>query len=125
MHPYKNQPAKKFWRSAITERSYFDLSEIALPIPVSLSDKFATAGSCFAQHIGRQLAERGANFLDLEPAPDFIPSEERTRFGFGLYSARYGNVYTARQLLELTREAIGEWISPEPIWTKQDRFYDS
>jgi hypothetical protein len=125
MHPYRNQPARKFWRSAISDRSYFDLGEVARPIPVSLSEKVATAGSCFAQHIGRQLAERGANYLDYEPAPEFIAEADRRRFGFGLYSARYGNIYTARQLLELTREAIGEWISPEPVWTKDGRYFDA
>ena len=104
---------------------YFDLEDICCPLPFSLEDRFATAGSCFAQHIGRNLAARGAVWLDREPAPDFLREEDRARFGYGLFSARYGNIYTARQLLELAREALGEWTPRERVWVKDGRLYDA
>jgi hypothetical protein len=124
-HPYRNSPPKALWRSAVAGRSYFDLEDICAPLPLSLADRFATAGSCFAQHIGRNLAARGAAWLDREPAPDFLPPEDRARFGYGLFSARYGNIYTARQLLQLAREALGERIPRERVWRKDERHYDA
>lgn len=39
-----------------------------------------------------------------------------SRYGYGLYSARYGNIYTAKQLLQLAREAFGECTPALPIW---------
>ena len=68
----------------------------------------ATAGSCFAQHIGRALRGRGLGYLDLEPPPAFLTEDEANRLGYGLYSCRYGNIYTVRQLLQLFQEAHGE-----------------
>lgn len=124
-NPYLGRPDKAFWRKAVAGRSYFDLEEVATPLPLALGDRFATAGSCFAQHIGRNLAARGAVCLDAEPAPDFLPEKDRQRFGYGIYSARYGNIYTARQLLQLTREALGEWAPLDPVWTRDGRFYDA
>ena len=123
-NPYKNRPEKSFWRRAVSDRSYFDLEGVSNPLPLSISDKFATAGSCFAQHIGRNLVARGAICLDMEPAPTFLPEADWHRFGYGIYSARYGNIYTARQLLQLTREALEGWTPVEPVWVKDGRFYD-
>jgi len=40
------------------------------------------------------------------------------------YSARYGNIYTARQLIELAEEAWDIRASLEFSWEKDGRFYD-
>jgi hypothetical protein len=43
---------------------------------------------------------------------------------YGVFSARYGNVYTARQLLQLFRRAYGE-LTPRPVaWQRGARFVD-
>ena len=123
--PYQNRPEKSFWRKAISDRGYFDLEEVSNPLPFSLADRFATAGSCFAQHIGRNLAARGAAWLEVEPAPAFLPEADRQRFGYGVYSARYGNIYTPRQLLQLAREALGDWTPRERVWSRDGRHYDA
>ena len=46
-------------------------------------------------------------------------------FGFGLYSARYGNVYTIRQMLQLVQECQGERCPAEAVWEKDGQFYDA
>jgi hypothetical protein len=126
MNPYSNRPAKSFWRSAIAEVHYSDITDLWTPFPLSHSDKIATAGSCFAQHIGKNLLNRGANYLDKEPAPAFFPDASvARRFGYGVYSCRYGNVYTTRQLLQLFEEAHGSRIPLERVWKKGGRFYDA
>jgi hypothetical protein len=42
-----------------------------------------------------------------------------------MYSARYGNIYTVRQLLQLTQEVAGEWTPQNYIWEKNGKFYDA
>ncbi len=51
--------------------------------------------------------------------------ESAQRFGFGLYSARFGNIYYVRQLLQLAREAIMGQKPEHIIWEKEGRFYDA
>ena len=36
-----------------------------------------------------------------QPPPALLPTDLHSRFGYGIYSGRYGNIYTARQLLQL------------------------
>mmetsp|Transcript_22365 Transcript_22365/g.35793 ORF Transcript_22365/g.35793 Transcript_22365/m.35793 type:complete len:303 (-) Transcript_22365:3426-4334(-) len=81
-----------------------------------------TAGSCFAQHLHRKLDDMGWNVIQTEDIADRIPRRVARRYGYGLYSARYGNIYTPRQLVELMREVD----APAPIiWEKDGRFYDA
>ncbi len=49
----------------------------------------------------------------------------RVKFGYGIYSARYGNIYTAAQLLQLAREAFGELSPAHPVWQRDGRFFDA
>jgi len=123
---YKDQSEKAFWSPAIGKRHYADLQNLWTPPLLTKSDKVATAGSCFAQHIGNNLAQRGANYMDMEPAPPLFESEtESRRWGYGVFSCRYGNVYTTRQMVQLMDEAFGERNPAEKVWKKGDRFFDA
>lgn len=125
-NPYKSQPSKAFWRPAVAERHYADLTDLWQPLDLRKHHKVATAGSCFAQHIGNNLARRGANFMDMEPAPPLFDTDaEARRWGFGVFSCRYGNIYTTRQLVQLFDEAHGHRIPAERVWQKGERFYDA
>jgi hypothetical protein len=42
-----------------------------------------------------------------------------------MYSARYGNIYTIRQLLQLSQEATGEWSPAEYVWSNNGKYYDA
>lgn len=84
-----------------------------------------TAGSCFAQHIGRNLKRAGFGVLDAEPVPKFIDDGLANSFGYRLYSARYGNIYTVRQLRQLLCETFEGNAISDLVWTKGDRFFDS
>lgn len=84
----------------------------------------AAAGSCFAQHIGKHFKTRGYSFLDLEPPPPSLAPSLYADYGFDLYSARYGNVYSIRQLLQLFKRACGSYIPKETSWEQGGRFYD-
>ena len=126
VNPYRQFPQRSFWKPAVTERHVADMADMWDPLPLKKADKVATAGSCFAQHLGRNLKVRGANYMDLEPAPDIFTDEAGARrFGFGVFSCRYGNVYTARQMLQLAQEALGLRTPFEIVWEKQGRFFDA
>ncbi|AJE46929.1 hypothetical protein P73_2214 [Celeribacter indicus] len=85
----------------------------------------ATAGSCFAQHIGRALRESGMTVLDAEPKPAGMTGEMARRYGYGLYSARYGNIYTARQMRELLEDALRGQVNRKLFYMRDGRHYDA
>lgn len=126
-NPYAKLPPRAFWRAAISDVHYAELSDLWQPLPLTRSDKIATAGSCFAQHIGNNLARRGAAFMDLEPPPPalFASLADERRFGYRVYSCRYGNIYTTRQLVQLFDEAFGRRTPAEVVWQREGRFYDA
>jgi hypothetical protein len=108
INPYRGRPTRAFWKAAVAQRHLADIDELWAPMALTPADRIATAGSCFAQHIGQALARRGAHFLDCEPPPPiFADTEEARRFGYRVFSCRYGNVYTARQMRQLAEEALG------------------
>ncbi|WP_103761405.1 GSCFA domain-containing protein [Roseovarius confluentis] len=128
--PYSKLPPQAFWRQGVVQRHENAIHELYTPkFPIRKSDRFVTAGSCFAQHIGRSLKEEGFNVVDEEPFPQrglkAIPVETRRALGFDLYSARYGNIYTSRQLLQLDKEAHGDLELTDPIWEKDATYFDS
>lgn len=125
-HPYKELDPNAFWRASVGERHITDVEGLWEPIELSPNHRVATAGSCFAQHIGRNLQNRGAKFLDVEPpVAAFSTKDEARRWGFGVFSARYGNIYTSRQLLQLFLEAHGHRRPDEQVWEKDGRFFDA
>lgn len=84
-----------------------------------------TVGSCFARHVGSALKEAGFNVIDAEPAPGGMTPEVAARFGYGVFSARYGNVYTLRQFRQLIEEVAGIFEPQDAVWEKDGRFFDA
>jgi hypothetical protein len=78
--------------------------------------RISTAGSCFAQHIGRTLRDRGYNILDVEKGPKSLSNALRNKYSYGVYSARYGNICTSRQFLQLVDSALNNKIINTPAW---------
>lgn len=123
MHPYEDLPGQAFWRSGVAEADPLAPEALYRPkFALGADAAIATAGSCFAQHVGRALREAGANVLDAEPAPPGCPPAVARAYGYGTYSARYGNIYTTRQLLQLLRDARD--ARAEGVWRRGDRFHD-
>lgn len=125
-HPYRNLPDYRLWRKAISgvEASEVD-PFVSSPYRIGMSDRIVTAGSCFAQHVARYLRNAGLNFLVTETAHPITPPELAEQYGYGLFSARYGNIYTARQLLQLFQRVHGKFVPKEDFWQEADgRFTD-
>lgn len=124
-NPYSNLPSSSFWKTGVAQENPFKINNIyAKKFAISSTDKIATAGSCFAQHISRYLKKNGYGVLDAEPAPPGLPEALHSTFGFSMYSARYGNIYTVRQLLQLIQEVANIREPRAYIWNKYTRFYD-
>src|SRR5690606_16152155 len=88
-HPYSNLPSSAFWsRGVVQQHPLAPVGVYSPKFPISKTDKVMTAGSCFAQHVGRQLKSRGYNVLDYEPAPPGMGAGAQD-FGFKMYSGRY------------------------------------
>lgn len=125
MNPYRNLPSSAFWKTAVSEKSFFDISDLyAKRYEIGLGDRIVTAGSCFAQHIARKLRERGYNYCDYEKAPLFFPVSKFRDYNYGVYSARYCNIYTTRQLLQTIERALGERSHEDRVWQKGNGFVD-
>jgi hypothetical protein len=124
--PYAALPPERFWRSGVAGAASGDFPGLYTPrFPIGPGMRIATAGSCFAQHVGNHLRLAGFSVLDAEPPPPGLDAEAARRFGFNLYSARHGNIYTVRQLLQLAREAFGEFTPGDAIWQRTGRWVDA
>ncbi|WP_339616219.1 GSCFA domain-containing protein [uncultured Gilvimarinus sp.] len=120
-NPYKSLPNHCFWRRSISRVSPQEVDPVIEgSIKLKSSDKVATAGSCFAQHISNRLQRNGFSHLITEQAPSGAKGDSSSRKGFGNFSARYGNVYTARQLLQLFDRAFGNFIPTINHWMRED-----
>jgi hypothetical protein len=124
-HPYSGAAPHRRWRSAVAEIPATQVDPVTTtPFTLSPSDNVMTAGSCFAQHISRHLKARGFGFLETEPAHPMLPADVANAFGYGIYSARYGNVYTSRQLLQLLRRALNTFRPVDDVWMQDGRYFD-
>ncbi len=125
-HPYSGLGPEAFWKSAVAGADPAALAGIWTPkAPLGPGEVLASAGSCFAQHLGPWLAAAGAGYLDVEPAPRGMSAATARRFGYGLFSARYGNVYTARQFVQLLEDALHGAVDPAHVWDRDGRFFDA
>jgi hypothetical protein len=79
-----------------------------------------SAGSCFAANTVPFLEQAGYKYVRTED----IGELSSDRFGYGRYSAAYGNIYTARQLLQLLRRIRGNFKPTEDRWHSNDTVID-
>lgn len=125
-HPYLDLPETAFWRAGVADADPAAPLNLYRPkFPLDRDAGIATAGSCFAQHVGRALRDAGMNVLDAEPPPLACPDPVARAYGFGIYSGRYGNIYTARQLAQLIADAQAGQVDPTAIWPRAGRFHDA
>lgn len=117
-NPYATKGPESFWKQAVATPSPDEICPVpAKRFRLDSRDAIATAGSCFAQNVAKFLKERrSVRFLEAEPIAPDKPS----------FSALYGNIYTARQLVQLAEEALGERKPLDIVWRRADgRFVDA
>ncbi len=124
--PYENLPNTAFWRYGVGESSPKKMLNVyKKKWELNSGLNVATAGSCFAQHISRYMRKNGFSVMDTELPPPEVSIEDQEKHGYGLYSARYGNIYTVHQLLQLAKEAFDESLPQNIAWEKNSRYYDA
>jgi hypothetical protein len=124
--PYSDLPSRNFWRSGVSEAHPLTVENLyQKKFDIGETDKIATAGSCFAQHVSNYLQKNGFSVLDVEPPPTILSETVARSFGYKIYSARYGNIYTVRQLLQLAQDAESGTVREADVWAKSGRYYDA
>lgn len=117
-HPYVGLPDRNFWKNdpGIDDGRLLDPVSPP-PFTITTSDRIVTAGSCFAQHVARFMSQSGFNHHITEQAHPIIPSPLAKKHNYGMYAARYGNIYTTRQLRQLFERAYGTFDPVVTSWT--------
>lgn len=124
-NPYARRPAFAFWSRAVARPAPEAVSPgDGLRAVIAADTRVATAGSCFAQHVARAMVQGGLTYYVAETAPADMDAETAEARGYGLFSARYGNIYSTRQLLQLIRRASGRFTPAETAWPVEGGFVD-
>ena len=123
--PYKFLPSTSWWSKSVAGKKTTEIdTQVTSKFKIKKTDKIASAGSCFAEKITTALKNKNYNYFITEEAPEFIDEKTKVRWNYGTFSARYGNVYTCRQLLQLLQRSF-KIINPkseEIYWEK--KYYD-
>src|SRR6185437_9707763 len=122
-NPYETLSPEHFWKSGVSQRAGEEYEGLWKPrFAFDAATRFATAGSCFAQHIGKWLRENGYQWLDpmTSPASGNAASGE----GAGLFSIPVDNIYTAAMLKQWAFWALDLAPPPEEIFDDETGFYD-
>lgn len=127
INPYTDLADYQFWRRAFHQQTINAVDPVVSPssdFRLKHNQKIATAGSCFAQHISRTIQQAGFEHYVTEQAPELDPAVARHR-QYGVFSARYGNIYSTRQLVQLFDRAYGTVTPRDKYWMRNDgRFID-
>lgn len=116
-NPYKALPDKAFWKRSVAKLGLNEVDPVGVfEFCITPEAKVATAGSCFAQHIARHLRKSGYKYYVVEEGHPIVPADIREKHHYGTFSARYGNIYTARQLIQLMHRAYGRFTPKEDAW---------
>jgi len=95
-NPYADLDSSKFWKKAVAEMPAEQIHpKSGKRFTLGKSDVVATAGSCFAQHVAKYL--RAAQAVQIIEAETLRPEDP-------VFSGRFANIYTARQMLQLFDE---------------------
>jgi hypothetical protein len=125
MNPYKNLPEKAFWKTSVANKNMFDIDELWTPkFSFKRADYISTFGSCFAQHIGKALHVRGYNWFDAEKPIFGMSDELKTKYNYGIFSSRTGNIYTTSLLLQWVNWALNKIAPPNEYWLNDGRYID-
>jgi len=116
-HPYRSLSASHFWSRAVAAPGAHEIDPmVGNPFRITADDRVGTMGSCFVQHLSRFLQRSGLNY--------FVPEDGDIERGYGVFSARYGNLYTVRQAVQLFDRAYGRWQPVDGVWRSGDAWVD-
>lgn len=107
-HPYKAAQSHQVWNKAFGLNEFESNNFVTrAKFKIGDADRIATAGSCFAQHIGRYLSDAGIVITYGEKPEPPIDKDSEEYKSYFVYSGRYGNIYTVHQFSDLLDQAFG------------------
>lgn len=125
-HPYRSQPPAAFWSRGVADG--FDPADLLRhghedrPL-IGPGDRVVSAGSCFASNLVPYLERAGVEYVRTErPHPAFAGLADN--LGYASFSAAYGNIYSARHLLQLLQRVQGSFRPAEDRWHDGDLVRD-
>jgi tetratricopeptide (TPR) repeat protein len=123
-HPYKSAPKSSFWSRAVA--TDWNPSEVVAShgLLIRKGDRVVSAGSCFASNIVPYLEKAGLTYLRTEATHPAFQDLEPEALGYANFSAAYGNIYTARQLLQLLKRGLKTFSPVEDRWPVGDGIVD-
>lgn len=124
-NPYRDKPDHCFWSRAMSWPPPGQVDPVTAEGRITPSDLVATMGSCFAQHLARHIQSLGLRYYVAETAPEDITQIDARKRNYGVFSARYGNVYTVRQAVQLFDRAWGIFTPTEDVWPKNGGYVDA
>jgi GSCFA family len=124
-NPYRELPDCCFWSRAMTWPAAGHIDPATGYARIAGTDRVATMGSCFAQHLARHIRSAGLNYYVAESAPAGLSDEIARARNYEVFSARYGNVYTARQAVQLFDRAFGRFHPRDDVWEHKGGFVDA
>lgn len=120
-HPYSDAEPHRRWRKAMVETEPAAIDPmVEAPWRITGEDRVATAGSCFARHLVERLRAAGMPPFETEPAHPTLSEGIAREFGYGQFGARFGAIYTARQLRQLFDRAYGDFRPVDDVWEGAD-----
>jgi hypothetical protein len=116
-NPYKGLDDRCFWSRAMLNPAPGQVDPVVNSRTITPEQKVATMGSCFAQHLAKHIQSSGLNYYVAENAPQGMDAGEAKGRNYGVFSARYGNIYTVRQATQLFDRAFGAFPL-DGVWEK-------
>lgn len=124
--PYDTLTERAFWRSGVATAPVSAPPALYQPkFKITPKCKIMTAGSSFAQHVHGALNAHDWSVLETEDIAKFVSPDVANKYGYGFYCARYGDIQTPRQLIQLLHEACGDYAPSMPVWSRDGRYFDA
>ena len=124
-NPYRGLAASQYWRSGVAEVGPGQFDPVtSVKFQITSHDVVSTLGSCFAQHLARHIKDSGLHYMVTEPLLETEEQTEQAAMMATQFSARYGNIYTTRQALQLLDRANG-WETADDVWERNGRYFDA
>jgi hypothetical protein len=115
--PYDHAVPAQIWaRSMLHEQPLWPGEGLNRPPGITPRTALVSAGSCFSRVLAAALQQQGFHYLVTEPGPAWLNAEQLKAFHYGVYSARYGYIYTALQFWQLIQRAWGEFTPADDCW---------
>jgi hypothetical protein len=123
-HPYELAPKSSFWSRAVA--TDWCPSEIlgSHGLLIRKGDRVVSAGSCFASRLVPYLEKAGLTYLRTEAMHPAFQDLEPEGLGYAKFSAAYGNIYTARHLLQLLKRCLKTFSPVEDRWPLSEEIVD-